>query len=78
MVYRLPNKNNPKMNDVAVEVEGNKKNHIEIYFNPLSIMAVTCSPTNSDKEKEYLNQFMTPAFPKFTSVENSEIPFRVI
>lgn len=72
------NKNNPKMNDVAVEVEGNKKNHIEIYFNPLSIMAVTCSPTNSDKEKEYLNQFMTPVFSNFTSVENSEIPFRVI
>ena len=68
----------PNVNGIAMEVKGDRKNHIEVYYNPNSILAVTCSPTNKQDDIEYPNQFKTSVFPNFDSVRISKIPFRVI
>lgn len=68
----------PGVNEIAMEVKGDKKNHIEVYYNPNSILAVTCSPTNKQDDIEYPNQFKSSVFPNFDSVRISKIPFRVI
>lgn len=68
----------PSKDRIAVEVRGEKKNHIEVYYNPNSILAVTCSPTNKRDDIEYARKFVTNAFPNFKSVNISKIPFRVI
>lgn len=68
----------PETNGIAIEVKGQKKNHIEVYYNPDSIMFVTCSPTNKQEDIDFPCQFKTEAFPNFKTVQISNIPFRVI
>lgn len=82
--YRLvffvgTDKQYPETDGIAMEIEGEKKNHIEVYYNPNSILSVTCSPTNKEEDIKYAEKFMKKnIFPNFNSVHTSNIPFRVI
>lgn len=68
----------PETEGIAIEVDGEKKNHIEVYYNPYSILSVPCSPTNKLDDIEYAKKFITSTFPNFKNVSKSKIPFRVI
>ena len=63
---------------LPLEFEGEKKNHIEIYFNTAAICQVICSPTNSSKQIRYPQKYKSDCYQNFKSVTLSEIPFRVI
>lgn len=82
--YRLvfftgTDKEYPEEKGVAMEIDGvNNKNYIEVYYNPYSILSVTCSPTNKLQAVKYAKRFMTSAYPNFRNVNESKIPFRVI
>lgn len=82
--YRLvfftgTDKEYPDAKEIAMEIEGaNNKNHIEVYYNPYSVLSVTCSPTNDLEDVEYAKKFMTRIYPNFNNVNESAIPFRII
>lgn len=82
--YRLvfftgTDKEYPDAKEIAMEIEGAKnKNHIEVYYNPYSVLSVTCSPTNKLEDVEYAKKFMTSMYPNFKNVNESKIPFRII
>ena len=62
-----------------MEIEGAKnKNHIEVYYNPHSVLSVTCSPTNELKDVKRAKEYMTSIYPNFKNVNESKIPFRII
>lgn len=65
--------------EIAMAIEGaNNKNHIEVYYNPYSVLSVTCSLTDGLKDVEYAKKFMTRIYPNFNNVNESAIPFRII
>ena len=82
--YRLvfftgTDKEYPDAKEIAMEIEGAKnKNHIEVYYNPYSVLSVTCSPTNKLEDVEYAKKFTTSMYPNFKNVNESKIPFRII
>ena len=82
--YRLvfftgTDKEYPDAKEIAMEIEGAKnKNHIEVYYNPHSVLSVTCSPTNELKDVKRAKEYMTSIYPNFKNVNESKIPFRII
>lgn len=67
-----------KKDDVPIEIVGEKKNHIEIYFDTGAVRNIICSPTDSALDLGYPKKYMGNAYPNFCRVQMSNIPFRVI
>lgn len=76
--FTQTDKSMPEMFGLPLEFEGEKKNHIEIYFDTAAICQVICSPTNSDEQVQYPEKYMSGCYPNFKSVKMSEVPFRII
>lgn len=76
--FTQTDKSMPGFWGLPLEFEGEKKNHIEIYFNTAAIRQVICSPTNSSKQIQYPQKYKSDCYQNFKSVTLSEIPFRVI
>jgi hypothetical protein len=76
--FTYTDKSMPTADKMPIEYEGNTKNHIDIFFNTAAIEAVTCSPTNTQTNIDYPKQYCTDIFPNFKSVNESNVPFRIM